>query len=293
MTKAEADKALERFIGGFNKIRRTLDPELNPRYEAGAMLALDQAAVKAAHGANPKGAPNSAPVTYKDAHFTVPKQVGWPRSFVADALTNLTSRRTGTLIRWYLVFSRDSIDAPWRVVYQATFPDNKAPELKTDADGFAESVPTGGASDLVVDPGELSKTYADYLNTGKGDVFASGPNTDQWRAKRAKDANGVGSRILYEDSPAAFPPVALRTKDGGALVFFATYYHQQKTVSPGMIITVGPDLRGILQGPMKKKTTQMAISNVSGQAVKVPAKSAGGKVAFLYRLDAKTSLKAQ
>ncbi|MFJ9853039.1 hypothetical protein [Streptomyces sp. NPDC101150] len=292
MTKAEGNKALTRFIDGFNKIRRTLDPELNPTYEAGAMLALDQAEVKAAHGMNPKGSPNSAPVTVKDAHFTVPKQAGWPRSFIADALTNLKSRRTGEYIRWYLVFSRDSIDAPWRVVYQATFVGSKAPEFKMDG-GFAEAVPVGGGSGLAVDPGKLSKTYADYLNTGEPDVFASGPNTDQWRTRRAKDANGVGSRILYEDSAASFPPVALRTADGGALVFFATYYHQQKTVSPGMIITVGPELRGILKGPMKKKTTQMAISNVSGQAVKVPAKSAGGKVEFLYRLDAKTSLTAQ
>ncbi|MFJ9419217.1 hypothetical protein ACIRPT_34430 [Streptomyces sp. NPDC101227] len=292
MTKAEGNKALTRFIDGFNKIRRTLDPDLNPTYEAGAMLALDQAEVKAAHGMNPKGSPNSAAVTVKDAHFTVPKQAGWPRSFIADALTNLKSRRTGEYIRWYLVFSRDSIDAPWRVVYQATFVGSKAPEFKMDG-GFAEAVPVGGGSGLAVDPGKLSKTYADYLNTGKPDVFASGPNTDRWRTRRAKDANGVGSRILYEDSAANFPPVALRTADGGALVFFATYYHQQKTVSPGMIITVGPELRGILKGPMKKKTTQMAISNVSGQAVKVPAKSAGGKVEFLYRLDAKTSLTAQ
>ncbi|ARF55045.1 hypothetical protein [Streptomyces gilvosporeus] len=291
VTKADATKALSRFADGFNKIRRTLDPSLSPKYEAGAMLALDQAKVKAAHGLHPQGSPNVQPVTFQDAHFAIPKQTGWPRSFLADVRTNIKFG-SGDYIRWYLVFGRDSIDAPWRVTYQATFPNNQAPELALDH-GFAEAVPAGGASGLAADPGTLSASYADYLNSGKGEVFASGANTDGWRQKRIKDANGVGARILYEDSPAGFPPVALRTKDGGALVFFATYYHQQKTVSSGMIITVGPDLRGILQGPMKKKTTQMAISNISTQAVKVPPKSAGGKVEFLYRVDAKTALKAQ
>ncbi|MFF4950195.1 hypothetical protein ACWC2K_00245 [Streptomyces chattanoogensis] len=291
VTKADADKALQHFLGGFNELRRTLDPKLNPSYEAGPMLVLDQAKVKAAHGERPEGSPNYKPVTFKDANFTIPKQTGWPRSFLADVVTNIRSKN-GDFIRWYLVFGRDGIDAPWRVTYQATFANNQAPELKIK-DGFAESVPVGGGSGLTVDPGKLSKTYADYLGSGKGDVFAPGADTSEWRAQRLRDANGAGTRIQYEDSAAAFPPVALRTEDGGALVFFATYYHQQKTVAPGMIITVPKELRGIVQGPMKKQTTRMEIANISSQAVKVPAKSAGGKVAFLYRVFAQTSLRAR
>ncbi|MEU9110560.1 hypothetical protein AB0D04_01865 [Streptomyces sp. NPDC048483] len=290
VTKAEGAKALQRFADGFNKAYSTVDPKINSTFEAGALLASDQASVKQVRGRHPGGFPNFTPLTFKDAHFSIPKQAGWPKSFVADAVTNRVDKDKQPL-RWYLVFSRDSIDAKWRAVYLATFKNNDAPKIKEAADGFAEAVPTGGASGLTAAPGKLSTSYADYLRTGKGEVFASGPDTTEWRATRAKEATGVGSRIDYEDTPANFPPVALRTEDGGALAFFATYYHRQKTVSPGIIITITPELKGILQGPMKK-TNRMAFTNISGQAVKVPAKGSGGKVEILNRLDVKTSAKA-
>ncbi|MGD3105142.1 hypothetical protein [Streptomyces sp. YGL11-2] len=289
VSKADAAQALKHFTDGFNKANRTLDPQVNTSFEAGALLAIDQAGIKAAHGIQPNGNPRFAPLRFTDAHFTVPKQKGWPKFFVGDALSNRRNR-SGENTRWFLVFSRDAVGAKWRAVYLATFDSNTSPELKV-TDGYAEAVPTDGSSGLTVDPGKLGQSYADYLNTGKGGSFAPGPNTDQWRAQRARDANQPGARIQWEDQASEYPPVALRTTDGGALVFFSTIYHQQKTVSPGLMITVPPSLRGIVEGP-DKKTTRMAFTTVSGQAVTVPAKSAGGKITVLNRIEAKTSARA-
>ncbi len=285
VTKSEGAKALQHFADGFNKANSRLDPSVNPSYESGALLAIDQAGIKAAHAVRPQGNPNFTPLTFKDAHFTVPKQAGWPKYFVADAVSNRKNSR------WYLVFSRDGIDAKWRAVYLATFAGNAAPQFKTDKDGYAEAVPADDAAGLTVAPGKLSARYADYLNTGKGELFAPGRNTDGWRATRARDANQLGARIQWEDRPAAFPPVALRLQDGGALVFFSTYYHQQKTVSEGLTIKVPPSLQGIVQGPAKK-TNKMTFTTVSGQTVEVPAKDSGDKVVVLNRIEAKTSAKA-
>lgn len=289
VSKAEGTKALTHFTETFNKVNRQLDPALNPSFEGGALLAIDQAGIKAAHALRPQGNPNFTALAFTDPHFTVPKQAGWPKYFIADAASNRKNAR-GQNTRWFLVFSRNGIDEQWRAVYLATFAGNKAPELETDENGYAEAVPAGAKSGLAVDPGKLSRTYADYLNTGKGSAFASGPETDGWRAQRAKDANRPGQRIMWEDSAAGYPPVALRTKDGGALVFFSTVYHQQKTVFAGGTITVTGGLRGLLDGP-PKKTNRMAFTTVSGQAVTVPAKSAGGKVTVLNRIEAKTSVK--
>ncbi|MFF7233528.1 hypothetical protein BX264_1923 [Streptomyces sp. 2333.5] len=289
VSKAEGAKALQQFTDGFNKANRQLAPQLNPSFEGGALLAIDQAGIKAAHALRPQGNPGFTALEFKDAHFTVPQQKGWPKYFVADAASN-RKNAAGQYTRWFLVFSRNAIDEKWRAVYLATFPGNKAPELKTDQDGYAEAVPAGADSGLTVDPGKLSRSYADYLNTGKGSTFASGRDTDGWRARRAKDANRPGVRIMWEDTAANYPPVALRTKDGGALVFFSTVYHQQKTVFAGATITVSGALKGLLEGP-PKKTNRMAFTTVSGQTVTVPAKSAGGKVAVLNRIEAKTSVR--
>ncbi|MER6050332.1 hypothetical protein ABT168_23290 [Streptomyces sp. NPDC001793] len=289
VSQTDAAKALKRFTDGFNEANRTLDPKVNASFEAGALLAIDQAQIKAAHGVRPGGNPGFVPLSFTDAHFTVPKQKGWPKYFVGDALSNRRDR-SGENTRWFLVFSRDGVKARWRAVYFATFPGNSAPELKITG-GYAEPVPLDGSSGLTVDPGKLSRAYADYLGTGKGGQFASGGDTDQLRAWRAGQANQPGARIQWEDQASDLPPVALRTTDGGALVFFSTVYHQLKTVSTGLTITVPPQLRGIMDGPVKK-TTRMAFTTMSGQAVTVPAKSAGGKIKVLNRIEAKTSAKA-
>ncbi|WP_258527939.1 hypothetical protein [Streptomyces sp. NBRC 110611] len=292
MSKADGAKALQRFADGFNKVNRELNPELNPSFEGDALLALDQAGIKAAHALNPRGNPGFRALTFKDAHFTVPKQKGWPRYFIADADTNRKGA-DGSFRRWFLVFSRNGIDEQWRAVYLAEFDGNKAPKLKTDQDGYAEAVPTDGASGLMVAPGRLSRAYADYLNTGQGSTFAPGPHTDGWRAKRARDANLPGQRIQWDDAATNHPPVALRTADGGALVFFSTLYHQLKTVSTGARITVPPALRGLIVGAHnpQQAISRMAFTTVSMQAVTVPAEGSGGKVTVLNRRESKTEVK--
>ncbi|MFC9740393.1 hypothetical protein [Streptomyces noursei] len=290
VSQADAAKALTHFTDGFNKANRTLDSAKNTAFESGALLAIDQAGIKAAHGVRPDGNPNFTPLAFTDAHFTVPQQKGWPKFFVADALSNRRDR-SGENTRWFLAFSRNGVHEKWRASYLATFPGNNAPELKVTG-GYAEAVPSDGSPGLALAPGQLSTAYADYLNTGKGEVFAPGQETDRLRAWRASQANQPGARIQWQDQASELPPIALRTTDGGALVFFSTVYHQQKTVSKGLMITVPPELRGIMEGPTTKNTTRMAFTTVSGQTVLVPAKSAGGKIKVLDRIEAKTSAKA-
>ncbi|MCB5907142.1 hypothetical protein [Streptomyces pinistramenti] len=288
MSETEAAKALQRFTDGFNKANRTLDAKANASYESGALLSIDEAGIKAAHAVRPQGNPTFPALTLKDAHFTVPTQAGWPKSFLADAVSNRKDRG-GNYTRWFVVFSRDAVDAPWRAVYLSTLPGNKVPELARDADGYAEAVPAGdGASGLTVDPGKLSRSYANYLKTGEGDLFASGPSTDLRRRDRAAKSHALGARIQWEDQPADFPPVALRTKDGGALVFFAAYYHQQKTVFEGSPMSVSLAVQGVMAKPVKQ-ASKITLTYLTGQAVKVPAKGSSGKVEVLNLIEARTS----
>ncbi|UQA95818.1 hypothetical protein [Streptomyces halobius] len=289
VSEADGVKALKYFAERYTEANRKLDPKLNASYEAGALHAIDQAGLKAARGVRPQGYPNFRPLKFHDEHVAVPKQAGWPKYFLADALTNRTDAK-GNAMRWFLVFSRDSIEEQWRAVYFATFPNNRAPELKTEG-GYAEAVPADSTSGLKVDPGKLGKTYADYLNTGKGDEFAPGRYTDTLRANRVKQSHPIGARLQWEDQPASYPPVALRTKDGGALVFFSTVSHMQKTWYKGAKISVTKELQGLVEGSWKN-SNRMTFTWVSGQAVKVPAKGADGKIRILNRVERITSAKA-
>ncbi|MEN2418831.1 hypothetical protein AABB02_12035 [Streptomyces rimosus] len=286
MSKAEAATALKQFTDGFNASNSKLDPKVNPTYETESLLAVDQALTKAGHAVSPQGNPKFPPLTLTSPHFTVPRQAGWPKVFLADAVSN----RNNT--RWFLVFTRDAMGAKWKASYLSALSDNQIPQFKTDPDGYAEVVPADARdSGLKVAPGELGKAYAAYLNTGKGEVFAPGPATDQWRKLREEQGRQPGSRIQYEDQPSDYAPVALRTKDGGALVFFSTYYHQQKTVSEGARINIPPEIKGIMDGPAKS-SNRMTFTTLSEQVVKVPAAGTAEKVAFLHRLEAKTSAKS-
>ncbi|WP_030370468.1 hypothetical protein [Streptomyces rimosus] len=286
VSKAEAATALKQFTDGFNASNSKLDPKVNPTYETESLLAVDQALTKAGHAVSPQGNPKFPPLTLTSPHFTVPRQAGWPKVFLADAVSN----RNNT--RWFLVFTRDAMGAKWKASYLSALSDNQIPQFKTDPDGYAEVVPADAKdSGLKVAPGELGKAYAAYLNTGKGEVFAPGPATDQWRKLREQQGRQPGSRIQYEDQPSDYAPVALRTKDGGALVFFSTYYHQQKTVSEGARINIPPEIKGIMDGPAKS-SNRMTFTTLSEQVVKVPAAGTAEKVAFLHRLEAKTSAKS-
>ncbi|KOT99301.1 hypothetical protein ADK70_04345 [Streptomyces rimosus subsp. pseudoverticillatus] len=286
VSKAEAATALKQFVDGFNASNSKLDPKVNPTYETESLLAVDQALTKAGHAVSPQGNPKFPPLTLTSPHFTVPRQAGWPKVFLADAVSN----RNNT--RWFLVFTRDAMGAKWKASYLSALSDNQIPQFKTDPDGYAEVVPADAKdSGLKVAPGELGKAYAAYLNTGKGEVFAPGPATDQWRKLREQQGRQPGARIQYEDQPSDYAPVALRTKDGGALVFFSTYYHQQKTVSEGARINIPPEIKGIMDGPTKS-SNRMTFTTLSEQVVKVPAAGTAEKVAFLHRLEAKTSAKS-
>ncbi|OKI05448.1 hypothetical protein A6A06_10340 [Streptomyces sp. CB02923] len=286
VSKDEAAKAVQQFVDGFNASNSKLDPKVNPSYETESLLTVDQALTKAAHAVSPQGNPAFPPLKLSDPHFTVPKQAGWPKVFLADAVSNRNNAR------WFLVFTRDSVGAKWKASYLSSLTGDEVPQFKTDQDGFAEAVPADAEdSGLKVAPGKLGEAYASYLNTGAGDAFAQGPHTDRWRALRAKQGRQPGVRIQYEDQASPFAPVALRTKDGGALVFFSTYYHQQKTVAEGSRISIGPELKGIMDGPAKP-SDRMTFTTLSQQVVKVPAANAAGRISILHRLEAKTSAKS-
>ncbi|MER5209052.1 hypothetical protein ABT063_00210 [Streptomyces sp. NPDC002838] len=283
-TRAEAAEALEQFTSAYNKADKAYDSSLDADHVTGALGAIDAARLKAGRATNPDGNPAHTPLKLTDATYTIPKKAGWPRWFVADARGN-----KGGDVRWLLVFTRSALDDPWQVAYLTLVSPEDVPKFKKDADGWAEAVPVN-STDLAAEPGTLSQNYVAYLKSG-GKGFAPGTHTNGWRQQRQKESRKPGLATQYLDEPLAdgdYAPLALRTTDGGALVFFAIRRFQKQTAAPGASIpTPAEGVLALTDGEIKQSLTTEYVSN---QVALDPKKSAGdGQVSILGRIEGLTA----
>jgi hypothetical protein len=284
-TKAEAAKALQQFTAAYNKADKAYDSSLDSDHVKGAFGAIDEARLKAGKAVSPEGNTAHTPLELSDAKFTIPKKAGWPRWFVADAAAN-----KGGSARWVFVFSRNSLAAPWEASYLTLMAPADVPAFKTDKDGWAEAVPAN-STELAVAPEDLSKDYVAYLKDG-GKTFADGRHTSGWRATRAKEAERPGLVRQYIDEPLTsgdYAPLALRTRNGGALVFFTTRHYQKETAHTGAAVpTPNKAVLALTTGEIKQSLTLEIVSN----EVALDPKGSG-KVQVLGRTQGMTSAKGE
>ncbi|MFJ2745982.1 hypothetical protein ACIO3O_40705 [Streptomyces sp. NPDC087440] len=276
-TKAEAARALKDFTEASNKADKAYDPAAVAGRVTGALAAINQGGLKARQKQRPGGNPAFTPLELTDARFLIPKKAGWPRWFVADADSNRDTDDGGRAdSRWLLVFVRGGPNQLWEASHLLTLQANQVPALALDGEGFAKPVAEDDAS-LAVAPRRLSADYASYLqNRGRPPVFAPGQDTTLWLAQRTRAAQRVGRSMQYVDQELvadAFAPVGLATKDGGALVFFASRHFEKQTAAPGVpLLDINPDVRALMTGTPK---TSLLKERVSSQLALVPKKGAG------------------
>ncbi|MGW1779964.1 hypothetical protein ACWCQQ_12575 [Streptomyces sp. NPDC002143] len=287
-TQGEAVKAVEQFTAAYNKADAAFDASLDAEYTAGALGIIDAARLKAGRVNNPGGNPQHTPLVLSDVKYTIPEKAGWPRWFVADAKGN-----KGGDSRWLLVFTRSELSQPWQATYLTFVAAGSMPEFKKDKDGLAEDVPADTA-ELVLAPEDLSKDYTTYLRTGQG-AFANGAYTDEMRATREKNATKPGLVTQYIDeelTDGEYAPLALRTVDGGAVVFFTTHHYMKQTAAPGAAVpTPNKNVQALTTGETKQSLTMEFVAN---EVALAPAKgSAGGKVSMLNRLEGLTGAKGE
>ncbi|UQI49233.1 hypothetical protein M1P56_05960 [Streptomyces sp. HU2014] len=274
MDKAEAPKILERFTDGYNEAYRKLDPKAIDRVESGPLAEIGHADMRTQGALTPGGNPRYPSLVLDDARFTVPKQAGWPKFFLADTRSNRDRNR------WLVVFLREGPKDPWRAGYLSIVGPGRVPAFATDEDGYAEAVPVAKGKDtgLAEDPEAVSGAYTDYLRTGGGGAFAPGPRTSGLREEREKLRRTPTFWTEFIDVPERapdFPSPALRTEDGGALVFFTAHHRERRTMAKGLRPAVtDPRTRTLVTGELK---TSVTYTRVSESAVRVPPAATGGK----------------
>ncbi|MGW4569028.1 hypothetical protein ACWEN3_44090 [Streptomyces sp. NPDC004561] len=284
-TRAEAARALAAFTAAYNKADKAYDSSLDAPYVTGALADIDSARLKAGHSNSPSGNASHTPLTLTDARFTIPRKAGWPRWFVADAKGN-----KGGDVRWLLVFTRSDVGRRWRVAYLTLVAPGALPQFRKDKDGWAEAVPAGSPR-LADRPSALSRDYAAYLKRG-GKTFADGPNTSGLRAYRTNRAEQPGLVRQFIDQPLTrgdYAPLALRTADGGALVFFATHHYEKQTAASGASVPApNKDVQALTTGEISQSLT---LESVANQVALDPA--GGGAVSVLGRVQGLTAAKGE
>lgn len=289
-TEGEAKKVLDSFVTSNNKANRTFDVALSSTVESGALGAIDQAGLKARKAVHKDQNPDFQPIELTDARYHIPQQAGWPKYFIADA----QNARSSSDSRWLVVFTRDSLDARWKASYLSVFAKDAIPRFAKDEDGYLEDIPADEEAGLAMAPGKVGAAYTAYLADGKGTVFAPGAYTDQLREERRSNARTTtvwNDFIDRSPEKGAFAPVALRTEDGSALVFFSTSHHQKQTAAEGLKPPPADRYaQALMTGTPERSVTY---NYVAEQVVSVPKKDdAKGKIEFLHRIIGLTGAEA-
>ncbi|MDI5961634.1 hypothetical protein [Streptantibioticus silvisoli] len=282
VSKADARKALARFVSVGNRANIKLDPSLNSQVESGPMYTVDESYIRGQHTLHPNGNPQYKPLVLTDTRLLIPRQVGWPKWFVADTGEN---RDNG---RWILVFTHSAAARPWTVSYLVATGAGADPDFATDRQGYAEPVPSAGTS-LAVQPGELGARYAAYLHSGTGAAaFAPGPATTGARAERRaqlRPQQGVATQFADETGdPKRYPAVAVRLTDGGALVFFSSQTQREQTIASGTLKVTDQNVTAQLTSPVHKSITEYTFTEEGAEVPPAGARG-GAAVRFLAQIS--------
>jgi hypothetical protein len=177
------------------------------------------------------GKRTSPVVSYGTPTWLVPRVHGYPRWFAVRTAAKVTARGAGAVTETrFLVFVRARAGTPWTQAHEVGVPAALAkavPGVFVDADGLAETVPTQAGDGLVLAPAAVAKAWAQT-------VVADPPATaapvagETFRRRRLADRDadvlglGESTAVKYAATPHGSTVFAVRTKDGGALVLFAT-----------------------------------------------------------------------
>ncbi|MCX4980549.1 hypothetical protein [Streptomyces sp. NBC_00572] len=261
-TQAEAAQALADFTSAYNKADKAHDPALDAGRVTGPLGEINQAGLRARAVTAPGGNPNHQPLELTDARFVLPRKAGWPRWFLADTDSNRDTDEGRGDQRWLLVFVRNGPQQLWEVAHLVVTSPSAVPEF-AEEDGYA--VPVAADTDaLAVAPEDLGKEYVSFLKDGQPGPYTTGAHTTLLREERQKGAKRPGLATQYLDrvtDQGDFAPLGLRTKDGGAFVFFATRFFERQTAAPGYRPKVGPDVKALLTGEVKNTVTKEWVSN--------------------------------
>ena len=292
LTMNQAQEVLAKYQSVNNQANKALDDRLLASAETGAQLDMDTAAYKLRRATKQR----LAEFTYTKPSYYIPRLRTYPRWFAVAA----TSRETGTGNRrdtgrraaygreHALLFLQDSATAPWRLAADP-YPTTKRIEgIAIDREGYAAAVPPDDAQ-VALAPSKIAVAHAALLTNGPKTPAAAGlgagPHTNQaYDALRRATAqfSKLGVNLTSQFTPGTAGSYALRTTDGGALVWYVLQQKEKYTSKKAGAISVTGDLVGLTNAVKVKDRLDTTV--LVQYLAKVPPKNKGAvEVTGTYR----------
>lgn len=234
VTAAQADQVFTSYVAVADRAASTGDAALALSNVTGVQKLAIATQLKAAKS----GAGALARYRYGAPAFDLPRQHGYPRWFVASVTRSLIGQQsspggtaglslaaTGQVL---MVFQKGSATAPWLLSSTSQLPAGvSVPPLATDSAGYVATVPLNSGAQLAR-PDSTGPLQAAVVDDGPASpaalVVAAGDlTTGIYAAARTALTPPAGDIYQWELEGTHYSNFALRTADGGALVFYVMY----------------------------------------------------------------------
>jgi len=224
LTAAEAQQVLAGYTTVNNEANAQRSDALLATAEAGSSYAIDAGLYQMQRAAGSAPFPPFSPA---QATYYIPRgePAAGPRWFVAQVANAFTSDPAKVTSVEYLLFTQSAPGGPWRdAIEPYLLSGASAPRVAVGSDGLATALGPAAAT-VTVAPGQLPAATAATLDgAGGGQTTVTIPGNLADRAdQRTWQAAVQGGQVSDAHSPAAGADgqeFALRTADGGALVFY-------------------------------------------------------------------------
>jgi hypothetical protein len=214
-----AEDVLKRYLPAISQANTKLDQARASKVETGSALKIHSAQYRVYR----KNDLRYPPVKYVGALGSAPMLTGYPKWFFTAA----TDRGSEPATRDFLLFVQERSGAPWRVTY-APFSSRATGALAPGVDvaDFPAVVPAGDPR-LAIPPAKLSAALASAVTQGSKSPYAKSfapDNIFQAVRDKVEDNRSAYTSNDWSGSSRAVaaktPVYAVRTKSGGALVWF-------------------------------------------------------------------------
>ncbi|RSN54029.1 hypothetical protein [Actinomadura sp. WAC 06369] len=278
LSRAEAERVLKSYTAGADRAGQRLNARALTAIETDPQLSMDAAMFRkyrALRQRPPK-------LGFAKTTFFIPRLQGHPRWFAVGA-----GGGGGQGARPHaMLFTQEKAGGPWLLAADPAPGDGALERVELDEQGFAEPV-APEADGLAVTPAGLPKAHAALMTSGPdasgAAAFADGPATG--RAYQAlqqvtKSLAGQGVRLSSTFAPAPYRVHALRTKDGGALVWYAMKQREAYSAAKRGSLAVSGDLVGL--APARSVRTRLKTTVLTQYLAVVPP-DGRAMVAGVYR----------
>lgn len=292
VTVAQARQAFDHYVATSEAAARTGDEALALSGVTGAERVLvsdDFRALRAAHQLSFLRFRYNAPALY----LTTP--AGYPRWFAARVTRDNRPPLPDDPRPMVMLFTQATATAPW-LLAGSYYIGASMPEPAVTRDGQTPALAMSQPAGLLVSPdvvGPLLAAVSDQGRSSPAARFVSGDGNTMmmYAVGRSRDGDDMktprGDVRQWELDGTGYPQFALRTADGGALVFFAmslditvevpAALNQSGPVSPGPPITAAADVRWLL--PAGTPTPRVKLEErILFPFVAVDPPAGGGKI---------------